>query len=136
MNQYIEQFPGFKQISPTTYKALCPCHDDKNPSLHITEKDDATLMHCFSCGANGKDVCEALGFEPMTLLFDKEFIPVNGKLKPKISVRDALDCLKLESLLVSICAEDLAKGKTLSDEDRKRLGKAAMRINASIEVTV
>ena len=40
--------------------ACCPCHDDKHPSLCITEKDDKILMHCFACGANGLDVSEAI----------------------------------------------------------------------------
>ena len=29
---------------------VCPCHTDEHPSLHITVKEDALLVHCFPCG--------------------------------------------------------------------------------------
>jgi DNA primase len=41
--------------------ACCPCHNDEHPSLCITKKDDKILIYCFACGANGKDVSEAIG---------------------------------------------------------------------------
>lgn len=34
-----------------SYKALCPFHPDKNPSLTISEEKG--LWHCFGCGAGG-----------------------------------------------------------------------------------
>ncbi|MGI9558269.1 MAG: DNA primase [Thermodesulfobacteriota bacterium] len=34
-----------------SYKGLCPFHDDKNPSLHVSE--DKAMFHCFSCKAGG-----------------------------------------------------------------------------------
>lgn len=34
-----------------SFVALCPFHDDKNPSLHINE--DKAYYHCFSCKASG-----------------------------------------------------------------------------------
>jgi len=33
------------------YIGLCPFHDDKNPSMHVSEEKG--LFHCFSCGAGG-----------------------------------------------------------------------------------
>ena len=29
-----------------SYKALCPAHSDKNPSLSIRQADGKTLIHC------------------------------------------------------------------------------------------
>jgi hypothetical protein len=34
-------------------KVLCPFHDDRNPSLHLYDDDDAGHYHCFVCGAHG-----------------------------------------------------------------------------------
>ena len=39
--------------------ALCPAHDDRNPSLHITQKQDRVLLKCFA-GCTQKAVIEAL----------------------------------------------------------------------------
>lgn len=41
------------------FKALCPFHPDKNPSLSVFNKGDGWLWHCFGCDANG-DVFEWL----------------------------------------------------------------------------
>lgn len=42
--------------------AKCPAHDDKNGSLHITEKDGGLLMHCFA-GCEFDEVIAAVGVE-------------------------------------------------------------------------
>jgi len=36
---------------PHAYKALCPFHDDRNPSLFVDERDGH--FHCFGCKARG-----------------------------------------------------------------------------------
>ena len=30
--------------------ALCPCHNEKTPSLAISDDNGVVLMHCFGCG--------------------------------------------------------------------------------------
>lgn len=47
VSQYIE----LKRSSNSQYQACCPFHDDKNPSLSVSE--DKGLYLCFSCGAKG-----------------------------------------------------------------------------------
>ena len=42
------------------YTARCPCHDDTENSLSITEKDDITLIHCFA-GCQAKDIVKRVG---------------------------------------------------------------------------
>src|SRR5690606_9990156 len=44
------------QRSGASYKALCPFHDEKSPSLIIQRGD--SHYHCFGCGAHG----DAIGF--------------------------------------------------------------------------
>jgi len=41
------------------YKASCPAHDDKTPSLSITEKSDKVLFHCHA-GCSQQAVMAAL----------------------------------------------------------------------------
>lgn len=49
-------------------RAVCPCHDDHNPSLDISEKPNGDLLIiCRSCGANGTDVAKALGLSGQDL---------------------------------------------------------------------
>ncbi len=35
LNEFIGYFKGVKQIGKNEYMALCPAHNDKNPSLSI-----------------------------------------------------------------------------------------------------
>lgn len=41
------------------YVACCPAHDDKNPSLAITDTDGTTLVYCFA-GCSQAEVIAAL----------------------------------------------------------------------------
>ena len=41
------------------YIACCPAHDDKNPSLAITDADGTTLVYCFA-GCPQRDVIDEL----------------------------------------------------------------------------
>ena len=43
--------------SGSTYKTLCPWHDDHDPSLGLVEGSGKNYCHCFSCGKGG-DVIE------------------------------------------------------------------------------
>lgn len=48
---------------PGGFWAICPCHADHDPSLHCYIGDDGqTVMKCHACGADRKDVAEALGY--------------------------------------------------------------------------
>jgi len=49
--------------------ALCPAHDDRNPSLSVRENNGKTLLHCFS-GCAAEAVCAALKIGTRDL-FDK-----------------------------------------------------------------
>lgn len=49
----------FRQVGQNRYVACCPAHDDKNPSLSITQTHDKVLVHCFA-GCEQRDVLWAL----------------------------------------------------------------------------
>jgi len=50
------------RISGSSYVAGCPAHEDKHPSLSVTQRDDRILMYCF-CGCSIHEVCDSLGIE-------------------------------------------------------------------------
>ena len=54
----INLIEGYTSIKKTGkgFVALCPFHDDHNPSMHVDEEKG--LFHCFTCGAGG----DMLGF--------------------------------------------------------------------------
>src|SRR5204862_85349 len=49
------------------YTALCPAHDDNNPSLSVAEGDDGrVLVHCFA-GCDVADIVAAIDLEMFDL---------------------------------------------------------------------
>jgi len=98
------------------YRACCPVHKDKDPSMSITEKDGKVLAYCFSCGANGPQVAEALDL-PMSALFSEPFI------KTGLSRKDQED-LEMDRLIIMIAE----KNKPTSYSDFKRLKLARERV--------
>ncbi len=46
----IESYVELKR-SGVSYKGLCPFHDEKSPSFHVTKGQG--FFHCFGCGAHG-----------------------------------------------------------------------------------
>jgi hypothetical protein len=51
------------------WKACCPAHPDKHPSLSITQGRQAVLLRCWSHGCTPDQVCAALGLR-ISDLFD------------------------------------------------------------------
>ncbi len=43
----------FSTNSGSSYKCLCPFHDDKEPSLNLTFKEGVWLWNCFGCNSGG-----------------------------------------------------------------------------------
>ena len=89
------------------YKIVCPFHQDKDPSLHITEKNGKTTFKCFGCDAGGdivdfiekytgfekseaiKEACQILGIEnnnqPSKI---QNFVDFIKNLKPEGKLKD------------------------------------------------
>ncbi|HNP58453.1 MAG TPA: hypothetical protein PK331_12405 [Gordonia sp. (in: high G+C Gram-positive bacteria)] len=58
-----------KRNGPGQAQAQCPAHDDNNPSLSITDRDDRALVYCHA-GCDTDRVLDALNLDPRDL-FDK-----------------------------------------------------------------
>ena len=56
------------------WMACCPAHDDRNPSLSISEKDGRILLHCFA-GCTVEGIVSALGLGLADLYADTRANP-------------------------------------------------------------
>ncbi len=52
--------------SGSTYKGLCPFHEEKTPSFHLQAGDDH--YHCFGCGAHGDAIAFLMNQVKMTFI--------------------------------------------------------------------
>ena len=62
VNVLLDRLDKVRQTRPDRHIACCPAHEDRSPSLQISQVDDRILIHCFAgCGA--QDVLESIGLD-------------------------------------------------------------------------
>lgn len=130
----LSRLEGVKETSAGQWKALCPAHDDHNPSLCVTEKDDRVLIHCY-VGCAAAEIVEAVDLS-LSDLFDKP-LDHRGKPIPKRNRWDARALLKIsldESIMILIAARQVTRGEPLNAVDQKRLVQAVKRIAGIVEM--
>lgn len=110
-----------------SFKALCPAHGDKTPSLSIKEGDDGrVLLHCFAgCGIG--EIVAAMGLR-MSDLFEcstgKQYVP---KI-PGASARELKAATEHELQILFIVKADQKAGRSISLSDLDRAKIALDRI--------
>lgn len=133
VDQLLHRLTKVKKSSATSWIACCPAHEDKTPSLSIAENDGIVLIHCHAqCPV--ENILEAVGLEFDALFPDRPDVHATDiqRRRRKIPAADMLECVEHELFIVALAASAMSKGNELSDEDQKRLGVAASRINESI----
>jgi len=122
-----------KQTGAGRWIACCPAHDDRKPSLTITEKDDGViLLHCWAgCGA--AEVLGAVGLEFDALFPPKQDDHRGKPIKRPWNPADVLAAVAFEATVVRLCAADVAAGKPLNEADTQRLITAKQRLTAAAE---
>jgi len=61
LDQLLLKLRGVRQISKGQYKALCPAHDDHNPSLSISEGAGGKVLLTCHAGCTYSDIMKAVG---------------------------------------------------------------------------
>lgn len=70
LNVIMNNLKGVKR-SGEEYRALCPAHNDRNPSLSLRENNDGkVIMHCHA-GCSATDVMNAIGMDVKNLFGDE-----------------------------------------------------------------
>ncbi|MGH8433303.1 MAG: virulence-associated protein E [Pseudomonas sp.] len=126
MTNPIDQlFPRLDKVKPTgpgKWKACCPAHDDKEPSLSIREADDGkVLLHCWA-GCTATDITAAIGLE-LRDLFPGEKQQRRGPSKA---------AQQFEATIISVAVAGLRQGKQLSPADLERFELAKQRMGVSV----
>ena len=117
---YVSQYVALKKSGRGDFGGLCPFHNEKTPSFHVSQ--DKQLFHCFGCGASGNLVqfvmrAENLDFvDALKVLADRagiiipeedDFNDENHEKKKKI-----LEINKLTAKFFHNCLKDKDIGLT------------------------
>jgi hypothetical protein len=124
---------GVKATGIDAWKAKCPAHPDKSPSLAIKALGDGRiLLHDFA-GCAAVDIVAALGLA-MSDLFPQALTRSHlPRVRGAFSAWDALKALSAESSIIAIAAADIVAGKQLSAADLDRVSMATGRIATALE---
>ena len=79
-SRIVQELDGKKQTDGS-YFCLCPSHNDKNPSLHVTLKDNKILFHCFA-GCTQDAILGALKARDLWASTEPHIEPKPRKSKP------------------------------------------------------
>jgi hypothetical protein len=82
------------------YSARCPAHNDKSPSLYVSQGEDRVLIHCFA-GCEVVDICHAIGLKVSDLFMDKKKMPPakRREVEVKYSTREKFENLRRDAFL-------------------------------------
>ncbi|MGD0960798.1 MAG: hypothetical protein ABSB19_13410 [Methylomonas sp.] len=128
-----------KQIGPNKWTAICPAHDDRHPSLAITQTDEgALLIKCWAgCGAQA--IVESVGLSLRDLFPRKtasDYDPTKPRPKaPKFSKSELFDLLLIEAVILALSFEAIRMHGSVSSVDAERAQKAfdcVMRLHCEI----
>jgi hypothetical protein len=79
-----------RRVAPGRYQARCPAHDDRNPSLSITQGERGVLVRCWSQGCTVEQIVRALGIRVSDLFSDAPPTPEQRQQAAEAkTIRDA-----------------------------------------------
>ena len=129
-NGLLARLDGVIELGHGKYKAKCPSHDDRTPSLHIKECDDGhTLIHCFA-GCESESVLDAVGLT-FAALFKEGSTYSHIKPQKWLNASDAIATLDHEALVVAIIGADFLEHKEIDEPTWSRLAQSVERINSA-----
>lgn len=143
LENFLALLDGVKQ-SGTGYIALCPAHDDTNPSLSVSMKNNRILVKCFA-GCKTKDIVKALGLKLNDLFLDDN--AANSKMDitsgnsgytvipSSEQVQNTVTATELHSV-TGVTLESLAESKNLPPDFPKSLGLSDSKYNGKAAVRI
>lgn len=132
----LERLQNVKQTRPDRWQARCPSHDDRSPSLAITETPDGTLLLKCWAGCGAADIVSAVGLELKDLFPPRFDYQASWKGKaPRYSASEVVKTAVTEGTIIALGYGALERGETLSLKDQGRVELAIRALGNLIEVT-
>lgn len=126
VNMLLDRLDKVRPSGRDKWMACCPAHDDKSPSLVITQVDDRVLIHCFG-GCGGTEVLDAVGLDYGVLYPETQYqdfhTPINkAELKKPMRATKKLQ----DDFYISIYKADIRSGK-IPNQTQKEIYHEAIK---------
>lgn len=117
-----------KRLSDGTWSARCPAHEDRMPSLSLTERSGKILIHCHA-GCETGDILAAIGLRWVDLFADSDEWAASEAAAVSLAAHKLrrtwqISPIDFERRIIEIA---IAQGE-LSVEDRVRVELAVHRL--------
>ena len=130
-SDFVARLEKVRQTGTGRWIASCPSHPDRHPSLGVSEGDDGRVLIICRAGCAIDAIVAAVGLTVADImperLPDHQYKPIR---KP-FPAADVLEMLRTESMIVWLAGCQMAEGKILDAETKKRLCVAAARIEVA-----
>lgn len=126
----ISRLNGVKQTKPDRWIARCPAHDDRSPSLSISETTDGTLLIRCWAGCGAEEIVNAVGLKLLHLFPRQPSATKTNPRKNRFSAYEVVQTACTEAMILSIAYQQVLSGEQLSREDEKRIAQAIKAITA------
>jgi len=132
INELLSRLDKVKSKGANRWVACCSAHEDKTPSLAITDLNGKILLHCFS-GCSPIDIINAVGLEMSDLFPDegqsdfKGFINIQREIAAK-KLNTEIDNVNNEKEVLIIAKKMRENGEKLTQADLAREKEAYLKI--------
>lgn len=117
----LNRLPSARPSGKNRWMAKCPAHEDRSPSLLISDNGEKLGIHCFA-GCGGADVLAAIGLDFTVLYPPQEKQNFTG-LRPW-ERKDIEEKIRHEELIIKLYQRDKSLKVFISEEDKVRTKKA------------
>jgi hypothetical protein len=118
----ISRLTGVRNTGPDRWVAKCPAHEDRSPSLSITDREGRVLLHCFG-GCETEAVLGAVGLRFSDIMPERI-----GEARPQaIPALQILEAVAYEITVAALLATELGYAQA-----SQRLIEAGSRLNAAL----
>jgi hypothetical protein len=105
IENFLTRLDKVKQIGNGEWVACCPAHDDKHPSMSVSEKGDTFVVKCHSQHCGGIAIMESVGLTASDF-YEKTDLPIHIRAtKRKWTPRQICELIGESSSNVALLCE-------------------------------
>ena len=131
----LDRLSGVKQTRPDRWQSRCPAHDDRSPSLTVTETPDGTVLVKCWAGCGAADIVAAVGLDLRDLFPARFDHTATSKGKPpRYSASEVVKTLVTEATILTLGYRAVQCGEELNLDDQARVELAIHAIETCREV--